>query len=468
MMPDHHPLSLTVGAECLLCGAPLEVVTTIKKRLTLPNPKFLAARKYSRWVGKKFPQHLYFYKERKAGLSTPRGLAREVVLTCLEKGGVRPEIIDQRRSLPEENFHFHGRLRDYQEEAVRDVMGRDFGVLEAGTGSGKTVMALAAVAHRRQPALIIVHTKELLYQWAARIEEFLHLKAGLIGDGKFKPGPVTVAIVNTARRHLDELRPLFGHILVDECHRVPASLFTDVITAFDAKFSLGLTATAYRREDVMTKLIYFYLGPPVHRVDNLRLQKNGAVARPKIILRPTVFTYNYCDDYPAMMSALTLNDDRNRLISSDVIKESKRGGICLVVSDRVDHCLRLAELIREQGGEPAVLTGRTNAFRRNEIVEALQDNQIKILIATVQLIGEGFDAPGLSSLFLATPIKFSGRVLQTVGRVMRPAKNKKALVYDYLDPVGVLEASARVRQRIYTENFGPLKLYPPNKTTAES
>ncbi len=464
MMPDHHQLSLAVGAECLLSGAPPEVTAAIKKRLTLPNPKFLAARKYSRWVGKKFPQHLYFYKERKTGLTTPRGLAREVVLTCLEKGGIRPEIIDQRRSLPEENFQFHGCLRDYQEEALRDIMTRDFGVLEAGTGSGKTVMALAAIARRRQPALIIVHTKELLYQWAARIEEFLHLQAGLIGAGKFKPGPVTVAIVNTARRHLAELRPLFGHILVDECHRVPASLFTDVITAFDARFSLGLTATAYRREDVMTRLIYFYLGPAVHRVDSLRLQKSGAVARPKIILRPTAFTYNYCDDYPAMMSALSLNNDRNRLISADVIKESQRGSICLVVSDRVDHCLRLAELIREGGGEPAVLTGRTNAWRRNEIVESLGDNQIKILIATVQLIGEGFDAPGLSSLFLATPIKFSGRVLQTVGRIMRPAKGKKALVYDYLDPVGVLEASARARQRIYAENFGPLNFDEPVKS----
>jgi superfamily II DNA or RNA helicase len=80
-------------------------------------------------------------------------------------------------------------------------------------------------------------------------------------------------------------------------------------------------------------------------------------------------------------------------------------------------------------------------------------NKIKILVATIQLIGEGFDAPGLASLFLATPIKFSGRVLQTIGRILRPEKGKKALVFDYLDPVGVLEASAKARQRIYNEIF---------------
>jgi len=57
----------------------------------------------------------------------------------------------------------------------------------------------------------------------------------------------------------------------------------------------------------------------------------------------------------------------------------------------------------------------------------------------------------LSSLFLATPIKFSGRVIQYIGRVLRPAPGKsKATVYDYIDTnVGVLAASAKARQRVY-------------------
>ena len=74
-----------------------------------------------------------------------------------------------------------------------------------------------------------------------------------------------------------------------------------------------------------------------------------------------------------------------------------------------------------------------------------------MLVATGQLIGEGFDCPELSTLFLATPIRFSGRVLQYLGRVLRPAPGKdKALVYDYLDvKVGVLVNAARARTRAY-------------------
>jgi len=78
---------------------------------------------------------------------------------------------------------------------------------------------------------------------------------------------------------------------------------------------------------------------------------------------------------------------------------------------------------------------------------------VKVLIATGQLVGEGFDCKGLTTLFMATPIKFSGRVIQYLGRVLRPAPGKDhAKVYDYLDKrVPVLVASHRARVRVYKQ-----------------
>jgi superfamily II DNA or RNA helicase len=70
----------------------------------------------------------------------------------------------------------------------------------------------------------------------------------------------------------------------------------------------------------------------------------------------------------------------------------------------------------------------------------------------LQLIGEGFDCPGLASLFLTTPIKFSGRLLQVVGRILRPSPGKKAMVFDYVDEnVGVLSRSAEIRRESLAE-----------------
>jgi superfamily II DNA or RNA helicase len=73
------------------------------------------------------------------------------------------------------------------------------------------------------------------------------------------------------------------------------------------------------------------------------------------------------------------------------------------------------------------------------------------LIATGQLIGEGFDCRQLSTLFLATPVRFSGRVLQYLGRVLRPAPAKSsARVFDYVDVhVEPLMAAARARRKVY-------------------
>lgn len=75
------------------------------------------------------------------------------------------------------------------------------------------------------------------------------------------------------------------------------------------------------------------------------------------------------------------------------------------------------------------------------------------MIATGQLIGEGFDLPKLSTLFLVTPIKFRGRLIQYIGRILRPAHGKSlAVIYDYIDVnVGVLKASAITRIHTYKQ-----------------
>ncbi|MDX9894844.1 MAG: ATP-dependent helicase, partial [Desulfofustis sp.] len=79
----------------------------------------------------------------------------------------------------------------------------------------------------------------------------------------------------------------------------------------------------------------------------------------------------------------------------------------------------------------------------------LQAGELQVLVATLQLISEGFDCSGLSTLFLTTPITFEGRLLQVIGRIMRPAENKSPCVYDYVDEeVTALRRSAAARQKV--------------------
>jgi superfamily II DNA or RNA helicase len=317
------------------------------------------------------------------------------------------------------------------------------------------------IAERRQPCLIIVHNKELLNQWIERIETFLNIpraETGVIGNGKMKiGGKITVGIINSIYPIAESLKRHFGHIIVDECHRCPSRTFTEAVTAFDSRFMLGLSATPYRR-DGLTALIGWHLGRKAE-VKQGELTETDIIQDVQIITRKTDFTslHDGSEQYPKMLSDLTEDRSRNRLIAGDILKEaSNGGGVCLVLSDRKEHCRDLHDILSKQGMNADILTGATANKERKAIVERLNAGKVKVLIATGQLIGEGFDCKGLSTLFMATPIKFDGRVIQYVGRVLRAAPGKRqAKIYDYIDNnIGVLAASARARQKVYQNRKG--------------
>lgn len=439
---------LTVGRDCCFTDISFALEKRLKEELTIDNPEYLSAKKYGRWIGKKLKPQLKYYDSVVKGLRFPRGFANNAVRLCREVCGSDPLIVDNRQLLPEIDLEFKGSLREYQEEALAAAENRSFGVLEAGTGSGKTVMALALIAKRKQPTLVVVHTKELLYQWRERIQEFLEVEAGQVGDGKFSPQPLTVAIVNSARKRTEELAPLFGQLVVDECHRVPASLFTNVVSRFDCHFQLGLSATAFRSAKETTRLIYYFMGDRIHRVNQSELKATGAILSPELVRRTTDFTYRYMGKYHSLIKKLVEHEGRNKQIIGDIVEVvgEGTGGTVLVVSDRVSHCRLFLEKLQTQGIQCELLHGQVAADERSRIVEAVQMGAVDVLIATLQLISEGFDCPGLSTLFLTTPISFEGRLLQVIGRIMRPADNKRARVYDYIDEnVPTLARSAEAR-----------------------
>jgi superfamily II DNA or RNA helicase len=438
-----------------LVGADLSVEKSIRERLTFTNPAWEENEKrgFSNW---NTPKRLCFLEEKGDTLIMPRGFIRHLLRT-LKQYEVPYQLDDRRRILPPVDFSFQGELRDFQVEAVDAMTFREFGTLTAPTGSGKTWMALALVARRRQPALIVVHTKELLDQWVDRIEACLGIptqEVGVIGGGKKKIGDkITVALVQSLYKCADEVSPHIGFLVVDECHRCPSRTFTQAVKAFDCRYMLGLSATPYRR-DKLTRLIYWHLGDKVHEVDREALVEEGHILEAEVIWRETSFRpyFDPSEEYSKMLSELTVNPQRNALIADDVAQEAGNGsGVCLVLSDRKGHCEALLALLADRGVEATLLTGDLPNGERQAVVEAVNTGGVKVLVATGQLIGEGFDCKALSTLFLATPIRFDGRLLQYLGRVLRPAPGKdKAKVYDYVDEeVGVLKAAAEARRRVY-------------------
>ncbi|MFZ0611394.1 MAG: DEAD/DEAH box helicase [Desulfobacterales bacterium] len=450
-------VTIVLGKNLRLTEIPQPLYDMLTERLKFPNPKYLENARMGRW-NRGIAKELRFYDRlRGGGLVIPRGYIRQLITSC-RRLDIGYRIEDRRRSLPPLDFAFCGQLRPFQLQAVRPMLRKEFGTLNSPTGSGKTVMALYIMAERRQPALIVVHTADLARQWAERIETFLKIPAeeiGRIGGGKKKIGArVTVALVQSLCKCADEVAPQIGHLIVDECHRTPSRTFTDAVAEFDSRYMLGLSATPWRRDN-LSRLIFWHLGDVHHQVEKNDLIRTGQVLTAEVIFRNTDFKpyYDPVQEYSKMLSELTVNDERNRLIAADIAAEAAGGaGICLVLTDRKKHCESLGALLRFGHSLPAdILNGDLSLSERQSVMDRLREGRVRVLIATGQLIGEGFDCRELTTLFMATPVRFSGRVIQYLGRILRPAPGKKqARVFDYVDVhVEPLLKAAGARKKIY-------------------
>jgi superfamily II DNA or RNA helicase len=284
----HHILTLNIDQRATL--SPLEaqahqrLVEQIARRPTFENPQWAENEKRG-FSNFDTPECICGYELSSDRLIVPRGFARQLV-QILRSAGVQFTIADRRRTLAPVDFIFTGQLKDFQVQAVDVMAARDFGVLAAPTGSGKTIMALALVARRQQPAMVVVYTWELMEQWISRIENFLGIPASQVGHiGGRKIG---VALVQSLYKVAHDIAPHIGHLVVDECHRAPSRTFTEAVSAFDCRYMTGLSATPWRR-DGLSRLIYWHLGNKVHEVDKAALVEAGHVLQSEVIYRETSF-----------------------------------------------------------------------------------------------------------------------------------------------------------------------------------
>jgi superfamily II DNA or RNA helicase len=239
----------------------------------------------------------------------------------------------------------------------------------------------------------------------------------------------------------------YGHVVVDECHHVPAVSFDGLVRRAAARFLLGLTATPYRR-DGLGELIMMRCGPIRHRF------QADARIKPlerELVVRETAFDPRLGDDAPiqGVYRALAEDEGRNRRICDDVLQAVAQGRSCLVLTEWREHLARLAEILETAGVRAVVLHGgvkqKERLARVADLVAARPEEPVLVL-ATGALVGEGFDLPRLDTLVLAFPISFRGKVIQYAGRILRSHEEKTAVrVYDYRD--GLVPVLARMQTR---------------------
>src|SRR5262249_7489868 len=124
------------------------------------------------------------------------------------------------------------------------------GVVALPTGSGKTVLAIAAIAKLGVAALCLVPTRVLLDQWVLAIRRWWPYPVGRIGDGEHVMAPITVSTYASAVAWAPRIGDRFGLVIVDEVHHVGAWCPSEILEMLVAPARLGLTATPTDSEAV--------------------------------------------------------------------------------------------------------------------------------------------------------------------------------------------------------------------------
>ena len=431
---------LASGLHLQTAGWPPWLLSELKQLASLHNPEFYQ-RQRRRQSTHDTPRIIRCYGQDLTHLHVPRGLVEDVH-ERLGDAGARLDLTDTRPPADTLELEFRGELSALQADALTAVVGHELGTLVAPPGTGKTVIGCAAIAARATPTLVLVHLAPLVEQWRRQLIEQLGLsddEVGTIGGGRDHPsGIVDVAMLQSLARRddLPELFARYPHLVVDECHHIPAQSFERVVRAAPARFVLGLTATPYRR-DGLEGMIAMQCGPVRHTIT-----VDDALTDHGLSLDLRVHDTELTLDADGMaihqvFAALVADEARTNLICRDVAEAVDRGRRCLVLSQRKDHLAALAEGLRERGHDPLVLQGGLGVRAKREVQERLQSLPTDagcLVLATGQYVGEGFDCPPLDTLFLTFPMSFKGSIVQYVGRLLRPAAGKdEVIVHDYVD-----------------------------------
>ncbi len=146
-------------------------------------------------------------------------------------------------------------LREDQQAAVAAWKTTGRGVIVMPTGTGKTEVALTAMAETGTSTLVVAPVRDLMYQWHRRILAGLGYDAGIIGDNIFRVRTVSVTTYDSACIHMEQLGDQFGLIIFDECHHLPGEIRRDAARMSAARWQAECYAGTFRRPHAIGVLV---------------------------------------------------------------------------------------------------------------------------------------------------------------------------------------------------------------------
>ena len=481
----------------------------VTKLLTLPNPEYQNAKRFSK---SKFfvtaPKYLTYLEKEGKDYLLPRYIFDDTILKKFPK---HLRINNGRTGSYSLKDTF--KLRDYQvtfEKTNKDALSDTSGLLiEMPCGHGKTVMAIYLTYKYRKMSqtMVVVPTYYLAKQWKKSIEYFTTASVYIVSSTDSKiplDSDFTIIVTDlfSVRSLPKEFVDNVGHVILDEAHRMGAETYLPILKDIPAKYRTALTAT-FRRADGVHKILKYHFGKHIQMLNQFPKPKVYTV-RTGVTIRGTLSkntyptknlieymearhipfyetktTVDFFTDfitlldkdlekrvitktlykeitrcikaannlaYTSVDSHLNAHSGRRKIVIKIITEALKAGRTVLFISKRKDVLKSLGEYFKKY--KPMIIISETN--NRTPEEEDYLQNRCRLVFGVTQLTKEGLDIDRLDTLLLHLPMKDTE---QPIGRIARlhPTKKPPLAIY-LLDNHPMLYSTYRSAQKIMAIN----------------
>lgn len=371
---------------------------------------------------------------------------------------------------------------DFQQEALEAWIQNQWrGLIVLPTGTGKTYVAMMAIATVKRSTVIIVPTLDLMNQWYELLQRYFpDIPTGVIGGGTYEPKEMTVITYDSGYRHLEHLGNRFGLAIFDECHHLPGESYLMGAEFAIAPCRLGLTATP-ERADHGEERLWEMIGPIVYRKD-IRDMKGEYLAEYQIVQEKVQLSseerqqYKQEHDiYVAFMKAQNINlgnphSWRKFIMATSRSTEGRRALQAYFRQKEIAQAapakLRLLEsLLIKHAGERIliftndnatayqisdqflvpVITCQTKTKERHAYLEGFKQG-IYTILSTSRVLNEGVDIPSANVGIILSGTGSVREHVQRLGRILRKHGDKKAVLYEIITQHTSEESVSRRRR----------------------
>jgi len=386
--------------------------------------------------------YIHMFKNGKTFLN----LLDDSLIEMIAEHGYEFDIVDNRISTPvdiepidKDLFsEFNGpdgkpvEIRDYQVHAVNQTVDNNCGIFVMATGSGKTLVT-AALASRfgdHGKVIVIVPTIDLVQQ-TAKTFNAMGLPCGeFYGEEKI----VKEYTISTWQSLINYPEILEGCVclIADECHEYTAKEVFELMTVSGRQVPhrYGFTGTL-PKDELGKNQLRAALGPVLYEKSAYDLQQAGYLSDCHIRIIQTKENIKKFDSFPSEIKYLTsVNDSRVKFIADTIYKISKTGNT-LVLVQHTKFGEKLESMIPDSVFMAG--SGKNKVTSKNRHIEysKMNDDDNKTIICTYGIASTGIDIPRIFNLVIIEPGKSFTKVIQSIGRSLRRAKDKSfADVYD--------------------------------------